>query len=189
MVLPSPARPARLLLLLALTLPSPMAVCAQEQYRGLPLAPYEIYQAVVGYAADQNFEALKKSLKHFPGLIQALSEHCGKDLQASLEQALMARDAGATQAALMQMIFADFSLNLSQAERIDDRAARRDRLEMAYVDFTFLARLASAKDPHVADETRSGLSQLAKLDDLSQVAAQAAAIRSRLAAAVPHCGP
>jgi hypothetical protein len=170
-----------------LALQSPRAAGAQEQYQGLPLAPYEIYQAVVGYAADQNFDALGKSLKHFPGLIQALSDHCGKDLQSELEQALLKRDALATRQALMEMIFADFSLNLSQAVARPDRSSRRERLEMAYVDLTFLARDASAIAPGIVDETRSGLTRLAKLQDRGEVETAAKAIRHRLSQAVPHC--
>ena len=89
----------------------------------------------------------------------------------------------------MQMIFADFSLNLAEAERIDDHASRRNRLEMAYVDFTFLAHQASARNSRVADETRSALARLAKLDDLSRVAAEAAEVRREVAATVPNCDP
>ena len=172
-----------------LALRAPRAAGAQEQYQGLPLAPYEIYQAVVGYAADQNFDALGKSLKHFPGLIQALSNHCGKDLQAGLEQALLKKDGLATRRALMEMIFADFSLNLSQAVATPERSARRERLEMAYVDLTFLARDARAVNPGIVDDTRSGLTRLAKLDEHKEIEAGAKAIRQRLSETVPHCEP
>ena len=172
-----------------LALQSPRAAGAQEQYQGLPLAPYEIYQAVVGYAADQNFDALGKSLKHFPGLMQALSKHCGKDLQTELEQALLKKDGLATREALMEMIFADFSLNLSQAVATPDRSSRRERLEMAYVDLTFLARDARAVNPGIVDETRSALTRLAKLDERKDIEAGAKAIRQRLSETVPHCGP
>jgi hypothetical protein len=179
-------RALEVLPLLALLL-APVLAAAQEQYRGLPVAPYEIYEAIVGYAADQNFEALHKSLKHFPFLLQLLSTHCGTDLQGELETGLSHKDAAQTQRALMKMLFADFSLNLTQAVASAERAGRRERLEMAYVDLTFMAREASRRDPRVVEQTREALAVLAKTDDRTAFEAGAGDALRRLAATMPHC--
>jgi hypothetical protein len=159
----------------------------ENQYRDLRLPPNEIFEAVLGYAKEGNFDALGRSVKHFESLLVALKSWCGVDLHAELLDAILRRDQAGTHAALLRTLFADFTLNLFEGANASEPSVRRTRLEMAYVDLVFLAPDARNKDPELPRSIRDSLTRITRSEDPSEARAEAKRVTARLSASVPHC--
>lgn len=109
-----------------------------DQYEGIPFPPYEFFEAVLTYSQERDFPALETSLRYLKPLLDALKDQ-GRDIGEELRSAVAEKDALVTRRALRKLILMDMRHNLAEASRADDERRRRERLQMAYVDFYFLS--------------------------------------------------
>jgi hypothetical protein len=160
---------------------------AENQYAGLSLPPDEIFEAVLNYANDSNFEAIGKSIKHYRSLLHVLSTWCGQDLEQGLSQAAAAHEAPATRRMVLVIISADLALNLDAAAAATDSVARHERLQMAFLDYSLLAPDGAANDPGLAAAARAGFAEMGSSAEKDRLRATTDQLEERISRAVPHC--
>lgn len=119
---------------------------AHQQYAALPFPPYEIYQALFAYVDDANLEGVSKALTFLKPLCAVLREKRGKDVEAGIRRALDAGDPAAVKTALLEMIFEDMLLNLTEADAAPGIQAYRENLQRAFMDYNFLSPALKASD-------------------------------------------
>lgn len=127
------------------------SVWAQRQYSALPFPPYEIYEAVLGYAEASNLEGISKTLPYLKPLFNVLLERRDKDFETIIRRALDAKNPNAAKAALLEMIFEDMLFNLEAADGTRGVAQYREALQMAFMDYHFLSPAVRSSDPSLDD--------------------------------------
>ena len=120
---------------------------AQRQYSALPFPPYEIYEAVIGYAEASDLKGVSKTLPYLKPLFNALRKRRGKDFETSIRRALDAKIPSTAKAALLEMIFEDMLFNLEAADATGAVAQYRESLQMAFMDYHFLSPAVRSSNP------------------------------------------
>jgi hypothetical protein len=163
----------------ALLAPAPAA--AQEQYEGLAFAPYEIYEAILLYADDANFEGLEKSLKYLKPLLKHLGREYGQDLEGEIKKKIDGRDAPAVKRLLCRVILADMHLHLRAAEAPGRKGDFAERVQMAYTNYKLLSPVIVIRGGKGADaELRKAFKDLYRAEDKAFISRKSAWILTEL---------
>ena len=125
---------------------------AQDQYRGLPYPPNEIFEAMLGYAEEDGFPGLTASLRYIQPLTAALHREFKLDPEAGIRAALAEKNAEKARLAVLGLIFLDLRLNLRTAGEAEEAAKRAESVQMAFLDFELLSPAIKAKN-RVLDRT------------------------------------
>lgn len=118
----------------------------QRQYSGLRFPPYEIFQALTGYAEDGSLAALSAATTHLPSLTAALDPGGERDLLGAIRRAAASGDRGAAARAVRELVGQDLRFNLAEFRRAPG-GRKRDLLQMAFMDYHFLSAAVRARDP------------------------------------------
>jgi hypothetical protein len=160
---------------------SPAPASAQAQYEGLSFAPYEIYEAILLYADDSNFEGLEKSLKYLRPLLKYLGREYGQDLEGEIKKKIDGRDAPAVKRLLCKVILADMHLHLRAAEAPGRKGDFAERIQMAYTNYKLLSPVIVVRGGKSADaELRKAFKDLYRADDKAFISRKSAWILSAL---------
>ncbi|MBI5623966.1 MAG: hypothetical protein HY924_09320 [Elusimicrobia bacterium] len=119
---------------------------AQEQYRGLPYPPNEIFEAMLSYAEDGGFQGLTASLAYVRPLSEVLNREFKVDAEAGIRDAIAAKSPAEARKAVLRLIYLDLRLNIRTAGETEDAARREEAVQLAFLDYGFLSREIKAKD-------------------------------------------
>lgn len=114
-------------------------LAAKNQYEGIPYPPFEFFEAIVGYADRQDYPALSKCLEYLKPVNQAIRKDWNVDPCAEIEKGIFRKDAAIVRKAVWKLIFFDMKVNLQNAQKADDWSKQREAVQMAYVNYMFLA--------------------------------------------------
>lgn len=120
-------------------------VWGQRQYDGLRFPPYEVYEALSGYAESGNLSALATAAAHLSSLTAALDPAGAKNLSGAISRAAVVGDGPASIRAVRELIFEDLRFNLGEFRHLSGER-RRDLLQMAFMDYHFLSSAVLARD-------------------------------------------
>ncbi len=131
---------------LMLAFPPASAARAQDQYRGLPFPPDEIYEAMLGYADSGGFQGLTASLRYVHPLSTTLRESFQEDPEAGIRAAAVRGSPAEAREAVLRLIFLDLRYNLAAAAAEEDAAKRAQQVRLAALDYSFLSPRLRAAD-------------------------------------------
>lgn len=142
-----------------------MPAWGQRQYEGLKFPPYEVFDALEGFAAAGDFPALEKTAQWILPLFQALDQDGSRGLEREFRQAAAARDAPRTRRAIRSLLLADLRFNLDAARGGPER--RGELLQMAYSDYHFLSPAVRSADKQRDADIRLAFKRAYRAGDLS----------------------
>ncbi len=121
----------------------------QIQYEGIPVPPYEFYEALLAYADQKDFDSFPGALKFTLPLMKYLDRTYGEGLEAQLNSAVKDRDPARLMGSLRRVLYLDLVSHL-QAVAAGPEASRQDRAQMAFINYSFLSpevrRLSRERD-------------------------------------------
>lgn len=141
---------------------------AQRQYEGLPFPPYEIFDALTGFAESSDFPAAQRAASRIKPLFEALDPHGRKGLEHAVRDGCARRDAPALRRAVLAVILEDLHSNLAAAREAPARVA--DLLQMAFIDYQFLSPAVRARDKGRDAEIRRGFKAAYRARDATDLA-------------------
>ena len=112
---------------------------SQDQYQGMVLPPHQVFNAMQGYAETGNWAALKKSEDDLEPLFAALEKAMGEDARPTLKRAISRKDRAAAAEAVTKILWLDLRFNIRKAKLAHGGRPGVDRLEIAFMDYSFLA--------------------------------------------------
>lgn len=110
----------------------------QLQYEGIPVPPYEFYEALLAYADQGDYDSLPRGLKSILPLLKYLDRTYGERLQEQLNAAVRDHDSARLMERLHRVIYLDLVSHL-EATVAGPVTSRRDRAQMAFINYTFLS--------------------------------------------------
>ena len=78
---------------------------AQPYRSTLKIPPVQIYQALLEYAKEKDYEKIKESLKFIDPIFNTLQKKFGKNIKIEIEEAVNKEDIQITQNSLFRLIF------------------------------------------------------------------------------------
>lgn len=130
--------------LLVALLPGPGA--GQVQYEGIPVPPYEFYEALLAYVDQKDFESLPRALKFTSPLLKYLDRTYGEGMEERLNVAVRDHDAAKLMDSLRRVVYLDLVSHLRSAVA-GGEVVRQDRGQMAFINYTFLASEVRRRSP------------------------------------------
>lgn len=153
----------------------PSEARVREQYAGIPLPPYEFYEALLGLTEAGDFDGLRRAMRHLSPLFSTLRERFGRDVEAELALAALERDGPRALAAVLRIILLDMRLNLLEALEADAEG-RNAFIQMAYMDYRFLAVRLESRDRALGVRVRTDFKTAFRARDRAVFAARVAQI-------------
>jgi hypothetical protein len=133
--------------LLWLSMMSATSLAAENQYRGIAFPPNEFYEALVGYAQGADYASLSRSLSYLDPLFTALEKRFHENFRTNLQTAIEQRNPQRVLSAVFRCLIMDMQFNLEAAGSESAEAPRKERILMAYTDYTFLSPILAKTDP------------------------------------------
>jgi|GEM_PF-6995624 len=116
---------------------------AQDQYQGIPVPPYEFYDALLTTAQFTESKEVSRMLFRMVGvlspLFDAIQTNLGQDARSPLLAAINKKMAPDVYRAVLKLIYLDMRLNLKMAKTEHEIKEKKERLLAAYVNYTFLS--------------------------------------------------
>ena len=142
---------------------------AHDQYRGLPYPPNEMFEAMLNYADDGGFQGLSASLVYVHPLAAELQREFGVGAEAGIRRAISEKSAPKARLAVLRLIALDMRLNLKTAGETDDAGRRVESVQMAFLDYGFLAPGIKVLDRPLDREAKDAFRRLYRSLDRSEV--------------------
>lgn len=143
------------------------AVAAPHQYERLRFAPYEVFEAMLAYAEQGDFEPLLRGASYASPLFEALPG--GAEVERQLKKAAATRDSRAALAAVQRLLLIDLRFNMRGAA--GPGGLERERLQMAFVDYHFLAPRVRAADARLDRRIRAAFRTAYETGDTAELRA------------------
>lgn len=148
---------------------------AREQYEGIPLPPYEFYEALLGLTEARDFDGLRRAVRHLEPLFSALRIRFGRDMGIEITRAAAEGDGSGALAAVLRLILLDMRLNLLEA--LEAGAQEREALvQMAYLNYRFLAERLEPRDRALGARVRAAFKAAYRTRDRAVFAARVSEI-------------
>jgi len=152
-----------------------------DPHASLPSSARDVYNAMLEYTRDGNFDKLAKSLKYTTALMHELGHDCGADFEQELRDAIAKRDAALARTTLHKLIATDIRRLVARAGAASGWS-KRETVEVAYAVFGLVDGAVAN-----AGEVRSAFKQLYKASDPEASRERAHFIIERVTAAFPRC--
>ncbi len=127
----------------------PSALVLGQPYRdSLPLPAFQIYQNMLRYTQDKDFEKVERSLPVLRPIIQAINLNFKLDIEAEIRDSLAKKDQDRILLAIQRLIWLDMkdllSLGVKVAQESQDQAVVNFR--KAYLDYQLLSPYIQVKN-------------------------------------------
>jgi hypothetical protein len=132
--------------LLCLSTVTGTALAAENQYRGIAFPPNEFYEALIGYAQTADYTSLSRALTYLDPLFATLERRFHENIKAGLQTAIDQRNPRHVQSAVFRCLIKDMEFNLDAAGSESAESPRKERILMAYTNYTFLSPTLSKSD-------------------------------------------
>ncbi|MBI4133978.1 MAG: hypothetical protein HY475_00990 [Candidatus Terrybacteria bacterium] len=155
----------------------PVVIHAQQQYKDIALPPYEFYEALVGYAENENYDGLGRAMRHLDPLFSAVRERFGTDVKGDMQLGMRQRDNQKVLASIFRLLFLDMKLNLEAARKARP-ADKNQMIEMGYLNYRFLSPRVAARNKKMDAAIKADFKAAYRSEDATVVAEKVKAIVS-----------
>jgi len=152
-----------------------------DPHAGLPSSPRDVYNAMLEYTRDGNFDKLAKSMKYTGGLMRELGHECGADFEQELRDAIAKRDTALARATLHKLIATDIRRLVARAGA-SSGWSKRETVQVAFAVFGLVDGAVAS-----VGEVRAAFKQLYKATDADATRERARFIIERVTDAFPRC--
>lgn len=126
----------------------PAALAQSQPYRdNLPLPASEIYQKMLSYAQDQDFEKVERSLQVTKPVTQALNSKFGANIETEIRDGVTKKDQDRVIRAIQRLISLDMKdlmlVGATAARESQDKAVAK--FKSAYLDYLLLSPYIQVK--------------------------------------------
>jgi hypothetical protein len=123
------------------------SLAAENQYRGISFPPNEFYEALIGYAQGADYTSLSRALSYLNPLFAALERHFHENIKSVLQAAIEQRNPQRVQSAVIRCLLLDMEFNLDAAGSESAESPRKERILMAYTNYTYLSPILAKSHP------------------------------------------